>query len=175
MIAARYLTPAVIARPTTALMRRRTRPTTDEIGAPRLALAILHMVTSRDHARCERDAMLIAAAARATLPPLSLAAEAREVAEAGRIFDATEALDAPDRVPVLLCVAYALHECTPDGPEWAAVGRALDAYCRAAERVEAQAARREKRAPRRVITEAHELKAAAIVRDTLAALAGGAL
>jgi hypothetical protein len=163
----RYLMPAVLARPTTALVRRRTRPTTDEIGAPRLALALLHMVTSRDHARCERDAVTIAAAARATLPPLSLAAEAREVAEAGRIFDAAEALDAPDRVPVLLCVAYALHERTPDGPEWAAVGRALDAYCRAAERVEAQAARREKREPRRVLTEAHELAAAAIVEAVM--------
>ena len=47
----------------------------------RLALALLHMITSRERARCERDAVTIAAAARATLPPLSLAAEAREVAE----------------------------------------------------------------------------------------------
>lgn len=167
MIAPRYLASAIVAPPVGALVRLGPAPVT-RCEPHRLGLAILRMVSSRDLMRCLRGADAIHARALATLPPLTREAHAQRQAWCDRIFDAVEVLPASERVPVLLCVAYALHEHAPAGEVWEDVARAIDALHRGAESVEARAAVREKRAPRPVIVEAHETIAARIVAEVLA-------
>ena len=164
---ARYLSPALVSRPSSALVRLGPAPVA-RCEPHRLGVAILRMITSRSLMRCLRGADEIHARALASLPPLTPAAHAQRQGWCDRIFDAVEVLPASERVPVLLCVAYALHEHAPTGDAWADVARAIDALCRGAESVEAKAAEREGREPRAVIIEAHEAIAARIVAEVLA-------
>lgn len=163
---ARYLVPALVSRPASARVRLGPAPV-ERCEPHRLGLAILRMVSSRDLMRCIRGADAIHARALASLPPLTHAAHAQRQVWCDRIFDGVEALPASERVPVLLCVAYALHEHAPAGEVWADVARAIDALHRGAESVEARAAAREGRAARPVIVEAHETIAARLVAEVL--------
>lgn len=164
---ARFLTPALFARPSSALVRLGPAPVT-RCEPHRLGVAVLRMVTSRSLMRCLRGADEIHARALASLPPLTPAAHTQRQVWCDAIFDAVEVLPASERVPVLLCVAYALHEHAPAGEVWDDVARAIDGLHRGAESVEARAAVRERRAARPVIVEAHETIAAAIVAEVLA-------
>ena len=164
---ARFLSPALLSPPRTALVRLGPAPV-ERCEPHRLGVAILRMITSRSLMRCLRGADEIHARALASLPPLTPAAHAQRQAWCDRIFDAVETLPASERVPVLLCVAYALHEHAPVGGVWDDVARAIDGLHRGAESVEARAAAREGRAARPVIVEAHETIAAAIVAEVLA-------
>ena len=164
---ARFLSPALLSRPTTARVRVGPAPVT-RCEPHRLGVAILRMITSRSLMRCLRGADEIHARALASLPPLTPAAHEQRQVWCDAIFDAVEVLPASERVPVLLCIAYALHEHAPAGEVWADVARAIDALHRGAESVEARAAEREGREPRAVIVEAHQTVAARIVAEVLA-------
>lgn len=164
---ARYLSPALLPRPSSALVRVGPAPVT-RCEPHRLGVAILRMITSRSLMRCLRGADEIHTRALASLPPLTPAAHAQRQVWCDRIFDAVEVLPASERVPVLLCVAYALHEHAPTGEVWADVARAIDGLHRGAESVEARAAEREGREVRAVIVEAHETIAARIAAEVLA-------
>ena len=164
---ARFLVPALLSRPTTALVRVGPAPVT-RCEPHRLGVAILRMITSRSLMRCLRGADEIHARALASLPPLTPTAHAQRQVWCDRIFDAVEVLPASERVPVLLCIAYALHEHAPAGEVWADVARAIDGLHRGAESVEALASKRGGREKRPVIVEAHETIAARIVAEVLA-------
>lgn len=111
-------------------------------------LTLLH-----GHARVVRGAHGVASAAFKTLPRLSKVTCARFVARLEAFQAALAALPEPERMPVLLATAYALHESSPVTQAWKDVGTAIGA-AQEYEKI--------------VLTDEHEEKAAWMVKELIA-------
>lgn len=129
---ARFLSPALVAPSIAPAAMPRlpvtgARSVTDRVEPHRLCLALLKMLRARDGARLTRGVDAVFVAAAMTLPALCERASLAARAEVERIHEELTQLPEADRVPVLLALAYALHESSPSTPPWRDVALALDA------------------------------------------------
>ncbi len=110
-IGPRYLTPALVAPPTTArIALTRAQPVVER---HRFALVALLMLTSRNGQRVVRGVERACADALATLAKLTEREADRADAIRARLHDAIEAIEKPRRVPVILAV---VTECLQTAP-----------------------------------------------------------